>query len=250
MATTINSNTTDGLVITPDTSGEIELQANGTTKATVDANGITGEDLILTANNNGNVTNNKLTFHDTDTAIQTNQSAGIIEWLQDGGTLGAGKIAAINAFTEGTGGSYSMAFYTGSVTGSGNGNEYAAQWQLNSSGRLYPLNGALFEGDIINMSVAELSNITTGNSAASYSTVTYGGITQYVTTHTFNYGFTAQNNTKVCCIPMQQNSNGGGHISMYNPQISLRTTTGATLYMKDVTGSSNVAIEILCVEIA
>ena len=40
MATTINSNTTDGIVITPDTSGEIELQANGVTKAKVTANGL------------------------------------------------------------------------------------------------------------------------------------------------------------------------------------------------------------------
>lgn len=80
MATTINSNTTDGLVITPDTSGEIELQANGTTKATVDANGITGKDLILTANNDGIVRNNTLTFHDTDTAVATGQSAGAIDW--------------------------------------------------------------------------------------------------------------------------------------------------------------------------
>ena len=40
MATTINSNTTDGIVITPDTSGEIELQADGVTKAKVTANGL------------------------------------------------------------------------------------------------------------------------------------------------------------------------------------------------------------------
>ena len=40
MATTINSNTTDGIVITPDTSGEIELQADGVTKAKITANGL------------------------------------------------------------------------------------------------------------------------------------------------------------------------------------------------------------------
>lgn len=40
MATTINSNTTDGIIITPDTSGEIHLQANGVTKAKVTANGL------------------------------------------------------------------------------------------------------------------------------------------------------------------------------------------------------------------
>ena len=41
MATTINSNTTDGLVITPDTSGEIKLQSAGADIATVDSSGIT-----------------------------------------------------------------------------------------------------------------------------------------------------------------------------------------------------------------
>ena len=40
MATIINSSTSNGLVMTPDTSGEIELQANGVTKAKVTANGL------------------------------------------------------------------------------------------------------------------------------------------------------------------------------------------------------------------
>ncbi len=40
MASTINSDTTNGVVVTSDTSGEIELQANGVTKAKVTANGL------------------------------------------------------------------------------------------------------------------------------------------------------------------------------------------------------------------
>ena len=40
MATTINSNTTDGLVITPDTSGEIKLQSAGADIVSVTANGM------------------------------------------------------------------------------------------------------------------------------------------------------------------------------------------------------------------
>jgi hypothetical protein len=40
MATTINSNTTDGLVITPDTSGEVKIQSNGTDVVTFDSNGM------------------------------------------------------------------------------------------------------------------------------------------------------------------------------------------------------------------
>jgi hypothetical protein len=41
MAVTINADTTNGLVMTPDTSGEINLQAGGATIATVDSSGIT-----------------------------------------------------------------------------------------------------------------------------------------------------------------------------------------------------------------
>lgn len=43
MATTINANTTDGLVITPDTSGEISFQSNGTTVAGMNSTGWTGD---------------------------------------------------------------------------------------------------------------------------------------------------------------------------------------------------------------
>ena len=40
MAVTINADTSNGVIITPDTSGEIELQANGVTKAKITANGL------------------------------------------------------------------------------------------------------------------------------------------------------------------------------------------------------------------
>ena len=40
MASTINSNTTDGVIITPDTSGEIDLQSGGVTIATVKSTGL------------------------------------------------------------------------------------------------------------------------------------------------------------------------------------------------------------------
>jgi hypothetical protein len=40
MVATINADTTNGVIITSDTSGEIELQANGVTKAKVTANGL------------------------------------------------------------------------------------------------------------------------------------------------------------------------------------------------------------------
>ena len=40
MAVTINADTSNGVIITPDTSGEIALQANGVTKATIGSNGL------------------------------------------------------------------------------------------------------------------------------------------------------------------------------------------------------------------
>ena len=52
MASTINSNTTDGVVITSDTSGELKLQSGGTDIATVKSTGLemaSGKNLVTTA---------------------------------------------------------------------------------------------------------------------------------------------------------------------------------------------------------
>lgn len=45
MASTINADVTNGLVLTPDTSGEINLQAGGVTKMSVTSSGIDGTNL-------------------------------------------------------------------------------------------------------------------------------------------------------------------------------------------------------------
>ena len=97
-----------------------------------------GVPMELKGNNDASlgVARNKLIFHDTDTAIATGQSAGAIEWKQDGGTLGAGTVGTLECATEGTGGSYFMRFKTGSVVGSGNGNELTENMRLDSSGNL------------------------------------------------------------------------------------------------------------------
>ena len=42
MSSTINADTTNGVVVTSDTSGEIELQSNGVTKATINSSGFYG----------------------------------------------------------------------------------------------------------------------------------------------------------------------------------------------------------------
>lgn len=52
MSVNINADTSNGLVMTPDTSGEIKLQSAGATIATVDSSGITlatGKDLTLSS---------------------------------------------------------------------------------------------------------------------------------------------------------------------------------------------------------
>lgn len=49
MASTINADTTNGVIVTSDTSGIIEFQSSGTTKAGVNATGLTGNGSQLTA---------------------------------------------------------------------------------------------------------------------------------------------------------------------------------------------------------
>ena len=56
MATTINADTSSGLILTSDTSGEIEFQSAGTTKAGVNSTGLTGNGSQLTALTSGNLT--------------------------------------------------------------------------------------------------------------------------------------------------------------------------------------------------
>ena len=109
--------------------------SGGTSVITKDGSNLTIE---VKANNDASlgVARNKLIFHDTDTAVATGQSAGAIEWKQDGGTLGAGTVGVLECATEGTGGSYFMSFKTGSVVGSGNGNELTENMRVDSLGNL------------------------------------------------------------------------------------------------------------------
>jgi hypothetical protein len=47
MAVTLNASTSSGLVQTADTSGQIQLQSNGTTELTVTSTGVTVADNLL-----------------------------------------------------------------------------------------------------------------------------------------------------------------------------------------------------------
>ena len=55
MASTINASTTAGIVLTPDTSGEISFQSAGVTKAGVNATGLTGDGSQLTGLGGGDL---------------------------------------------------------------------------------------------------------------------------------------------------------------------------------------------------
>ena len=108
--------------------------SGGNSIITKDGSNLTVE---VKANNDASlgVAKNKLIFHDTDTAVATGQSAGAIEFKQDGGTLGAGTVGKIECITEGTGGSYTMTFSNGNASGSGS-SQFAEHMRVNSSGDL------------------------------------------------------------------------------------------------------------------
>ena len=108
--------------------------SGGNSIITKDGSNLTVE---VKANNDASlgVARNKLIFHDTDTAVATGQSAGAIEFKQDGGTLGAGTVGKIECITEGTGGSYAMTFSNGNASGSGS-SQFAEHMRVNSSGDL------------------------------------------------------------------------------------------------------------------
>jgi len=114
MAVTINADTSNGLVMTPDTSGEINLQAGGATIATVDSSGITmasgkglsgdGSSLtnlpapttaqVLTANAG-------LTYGDVGTyALLANESG--TSQIAPGSTLAGSSLSAANTYASGT----------------------------------------------------------------------------------------------------------------------------------------------------
>ena len=228
-------------------SGTTNLKIGDTNTNTVELP--SGVAMELKGDNNGLSSNNELIFEDTDTAIQTGQTAGKIIWKQNGGTLGTGTVGVLECATEGTGGSYFMSFRTGSVVGSGNGNELIEQMRINSSGQLLMQNGSLFSGSIKNMSVADIY-ISTGTSASSYVTSVQGSDTIYGSPHTFNYGFTAADADKVAFAAHHVNHNNGGHYSKDHFDFTNRSTTGATMYVYDRAGSSNVDMRIICVEYA
>lgn len=114
MACIINSDTTSGVVITSDTSGEIKLQSAGADIATVDSSGITmasgkglsGDGSSLTnlpAPTTAQVlsANAGLTYGDVGTyALLANESG--TSQLTPGSTLAGSSLSAANTYASGT----------------------------------------------------------------------------------------------------------------------------------------------------
>ena len=119
MATTINSNTTDGLVITPDTSGEIKLQSAGADIATVSSTGIalasgkgfSGDGSSLTGIASGAFTTHLIQSGTTFTPKSTSTKMYVGVYGSLGGTSAS--------YGGGIGGSgFSEKYYNGSLASS------------------------------------------------------------------------------------------------------------------------------------
>ena len=104
MASTINADVTNGLVLTPDTSGEINLQAGGVTKMSVTSSGVDGTNLInVPAPTTAQVlsANAGLTYGDVGTyALLANESG--TSQLAPGSTLAGSSLSAANTYASGT----------------------------------------------------------------------------------------------------------------------------------------------------
>lgn len=104
MASTINADVTNGLVLTPDTSGEINLQAGGVTKMSVTSSGVDGTNLInVPSPTTAQVlsANAGLTYGDVGTyALLANESG--TSQLAPGSTLAGSSLSAANTYASGT----------------------------------------------------------------------------------------------------------------------------------------------------
>ena len=112
------------------------------------------------------------------------------------------------------------------------------------------LDGLVFDGSsrkIIGFESGAFT-ITTGTSASSYNTYTATGLpTQYVTSHTvtFTNAFST-NNPKI--FVYQRDGNNSGHSTVYRMWADNLSTTGFTLIVSDVSGSSSVVVNYIAIE--
>ena len=123
MTATLNASTSNGVILTSDTSGNLAIQANGTTVATVQSTGL-------------NLASTGLVFSDSTT--QTSGSGVAKAWAQftctSGGTLTVNASYNISSITRNSAGQYTVSFTTsladnkyavaGGASGPNSGNVY------------------------------------------------------------------------------------------------------------------------------
>lgn len=112
MASTINADTSNGLVLTPDTSGEIKLQAGGADIATVTSSGITmasGKTLPASALT-GTVPSSSVNALSTATSSTSQPSYSVRAWIKWNGNIGGGinGSGGVSSFSRGGTGDYDI----------------------------------------------------------------------------------------------------------------------------------------------
>jgi hypothetical protein len=114
MATIINADTSDGLKLTSDTSGIIEFQSGGVTKAGVNATGLTGNGSQLTGISSGITeadqwrTTTDTTYNNTNIVSSNWERTDSDFW--NGDYIGTGLTEASGVFTIPTTGKYLLTF--------------------------------------------------------------------------------------------------------------------------------------------
>lgn len=80
MSVILNASTSSGLVLTPDTSGTVEIQSNGSTKLTVASSGVTANNLTATGTFGGGVISSGTAVSPSGTA--SIDFTGIPSWVK------------------------------------------------------------------------------------------------------------------------------------------------------------------------
>ena len=90
--------------------------------------------------------------------------------------------------------------------------------------------------------------ITTGTSAGSYETYASTGLsTKYNTSHTVTFTNAFSTNTPKIFV-YQRDGNTGGHSTVYRMWADNASTTGFTLIVSDISGSSSVVVNYIAIE--
>ena len=151
MASTINADVTNGLVLTPDTSGEINLQAGGVTKMSVTSSGVDGSNLtnIPAANLTGS-----LPALDGSALTGIATGAGTLEaWVNFNGqgTPAIRSSANVSSITDNANSNYTINFTTALASA-----DYCALVSMTASSAAYTRGSG-----IVNLGYYNTNSLTT-----------------------------------------------------------------------------------------